>query len=249
MAGIRPRVFVQMEYERAAREYQASLPLEHYMENTDQARQREITLESLALVKPRRSDLWVFNELLVQYRQGRSRQIRQVVPDNMVVLHEGTLSPAGSYDVELQPARPFWVLEYVSPGSERKDYEESLHKYERELKVPYYLLFIPTVQEMTLYQLARGRYQAQTPDERGRCAIPELNLEIGIHDGWVRYWYKGELLPLPAQLLEQLDEVKRRLDLTRQQLDDALADNARLLARIAELEQQKGTKRNGNGSR
>jgi hypothetical protein len=193
-----------------------------------------------------------------------------VVPDNMVVLHEGTLSPAGSYDVELQPARPFWVLEYVSPGSERKDYEESLHKYERELKVPYYLLFIPTVQEMTLYQLARGRYQAQTPDERGRCAIPELNLEIGIHDGWVRYWYKGELLPLPAQLLEQLnetrrqrdqarherdqaqherDQIQRERDSTRQQLDDALADNARLLARIAELEQQKGTKRNGNGAR
>ena len=38
-------------YARIATEYCSSLPLEHFMESTDQAKQREITLESLALVR------------------------------------------------------------------------------------------------------------------------------------------------------------------------------------------------------
>ena len=41
------------------------------MEATPQATQREITLESLALVRAARSDFHLFNELLVQYpREG-----------------------------------------------------------------------------------------------------------------------------------------------------------------------------------
>ena len=37
-------------YERLANEYCRSLPLEHFIESTDQATQRKITLESLDLV-------------------------------------------------------------------------------------------------------------------------------------------------------------------------------------------------------
>ena len=55
-------------YEAYAQEYLRSLPPEHFMEAIPQARQREITLESLALVKARRPDFHVFNELLVQYK-------------------------------------------------------------------------------------------------------------------------------------------------------------------------------------
>src|SRR5262245_58872292 len=135
MAGTAARERLRREFERAAEEYQAGLTLEHYMEATPQARQREITLASLALVRARRSDFHLFNELLVQYRRGRPKRIRQVVPDNMVVIHPEPVEAVGSYDVDLQPARPFWTLEYVSKSSRRKDYEDNFRKYERELKV------------------------------------------------------------------------------------------------------------------
>jgi Uma2 family endonuclease len=49
--------------------------------------------------------------------------------------------------VPLAPAPPFWVLEYVSKDSERKDYTDRFRKYERELKVPYYLVFYPEDQK------------------------------------------------------------------------------------------------------
>src|SRR2546423_8526392 len=138
-----PRILLGVRYYEAAQEYLRKLPLEHFMEATPQATQRKITLESLDLVHARRPEVQVFNELLVQYRLPRRKKPGQVVPDNMVVIHDGTLEVEGSYDVPLQPVGPFWVLEYVSKGNRRKDYDDNMRKYEDELKVPYYLLFAP----------------------------------------------------------------------------------------------------------
>src|SRR4051812_22821212 len=102
-----PRIVLEVAYEEAARAYLRRLPLEHFMESTLQATQRKITVESLDLVEAQRSDIHVFNELLVQYRVPRRKKLRQVVPDNMVVIHPGRITAVGSYDVPLQPAQPF----------------------------------------------------------------------------------------------------------------------------------------------
>jgi hypothetical protein len=91
MASTKPRALIAVAYEAAAQEYLRSLPPEHFMEATAQARQREITLESLALLKARRADVHVFNELLVQYPVAGQRRPGQVVPDNMVVLSDQSL--------------------------------------------------------------------------------------------------------------------------------------------------------------
>jgi Uma2 family endonuclease len=199
-----PRVLVEMYYEKAARKYLYSLPLEHFMEATPQATQREITLESLALVKAQRPDVQVFNELLVQYPLPRRKRPGQVVPDNMVVVHSEPIKVEGSYNLPLQPVGPFWVLEYVSKNSERKDYTENMNKYEHDLKVPYYLVFKPESQEMTLYHHNGEKYISVTPNAQGRYEIRELELEMGLHGGWMRYWFRGELLPLPAELQAEL---------------------------------------------
>src|SRR5581483_1084336 len=198
-------------YEKAAQEYLRSLPLEHFMEATPHARQREITLESLALVRARRPDFHLFNELLVQYPIRGSKKTGQVVPDNMVVWYEGELAPEGSYDVPLQPAGPFWVLEYLSKSSKRKAYKDNRRHYEKRLKVPYYLLFDPETQVLTLFHHDGRQYVRVEPNEHGRLALPELDLEVGLLDGWVRFWYQGELLPLPADLQRQLNETQRQL--------------------------------------
>jgi Uma2 family endonuclease len=212
-----PRPLIAVEYAEAAHAYLRSLPLEHFMEATAQATQRKITLESLDLVHGRRPDVQVFNELLVQYPRGRQRKPQQVVPDNMVVIWKEPIEAGGSYDVPLQPVSPFWVLEYVSKHNKRKDYKESFRKYERELKVPFYLVFYPDIHELTLYAHSGRKYRAVPPNEHGRLAIPQLDLEVGLLDGWVRFWYQGDLLPLPVELQRDLDEAQRQLrDITRQ---------------------------------
>jgi hypothetical protein len=212
---------LKQRYARAAQAYLRSLPLEHFMEATPQATQRKITLESLALVQVERADVHHFNELLVQYDKGGRRRPGQVVPDNMVVLHEGEFDAEGSYDVPAQPAGPFWVLEYVSRSNKRKDYEDNMEKYEHELKVPYYLLFRPDIQELILYRHTGAKYVSVKPNEHDRYSIPEMEIEVAIHEGWVRFWLRGELLPLPADLLRDLQEARRQLEEANHQVEQA----------------------------
>jgi len=199
-----PRMVREIAYEEAARKYLSRLPLEHFMESTPQATQRKITLESLDLVQLERTDVHVFSELLVQYRLPRRKKLGQVVPDNMVVVHEGRIKGRGSYDVPLQPVGPFWVIEYVSAGNARKDYVENRAKYEHELQVPYYLLFTPDSQVLALYRHTGTRYGRIRANAQGRHEIVELELEVGLHDGWMRYWFRGKLLPLPAEMQREL---------------------------------------------
>jgi Uma2 family endonuclease len=220
MASILPPPLLRLRYFRAARDYCAQLPPEHFMEATPQGTQREVSLESMALVKAQRSDVHVFNELLVQYPVGRHGAIHQVVPDNMIVLYDGVIEAEGSYDMPFQPIGPFMTMEYVSKSSERKDYEDSFHKYERELKVPYYLTFYPDNQELTLHRHNGRKYVTVKPNAHGRCAVPELDLEVKIEGGWVRFWYQGALLPLPADLLRELKQVKRLLEQQTRRADD-----------------------------
>jgi Uma2 family endonuclease len=235
-----PKSRTEIDYEAAARAYLRSLPLEHFMEAIPQATQREITLESLALLKARRPDVHVFNELLVQYSRPGRRKLGQVVPDNMVVLSNQPIRAEGSFNVPKQPAGPFWVLEYVSKSNQRKDYEDSFDKYEQELQVPYYLVFYPDNQEVTLYRHNGKKYVTVKPNKHDRYAIPPLDLEIGLREGWVRYWYQGELLPLPADLQREVDEARRRADDEKRRADDEKRRADELQRRLEAAERELG---------
>jgi Uma2 family endonuclease len=238
MSTEKPRSLLRLEYENAAEAYLRWLREEHpehFLEATPQAYQRKITLESFDVIGVDNPAVQLFNELLVQYPFGRPPTIRQVVPDNMVVVHPEPLDAVGSYHVPLQPARPFCVMEYVSKESQRKDYEDSFRKYERELKVPYYLLFYPDNQELTLFRHTGRKYRTVTANEHGRYPIPELDLEVGLVEGWVRYWYKGELLPLPADLLRELQQAREQARVAAERARRAEEHNERLRAQLRAL--------------
>jgi Uma2 family endonuclease len=174
---------IAASYERWAREYLRSLPLEHFMESVAQSTQRKITLESLDLFKTRRPDVQVFSELLVQYPRPRQRRPGQVVPDNMVILSDQPVSAETSFNMPLEPARPYWVLEYVSKTNRRKDYEDDFQKYERELKVPYYLIYYPEILDLTLYRHDGAKYVSVKPNKHERYPLPQLDLEVGLVGG------------------------------------------------------------------
>jgi Uma2 family endonuclease len=212
MASTKPRALIAVSYEEWAREYLRSLPPEHFMEAVGQSTQRKVTLESFDVLKLRRPDVHVFSEMLVQYPRPRQRRPGQVVPDNMIVLCNKPIRADSSFNLPLEPCRPFWMLEYVSKNNKRKDYEDNFDKYEQELRVPYYLTFYPDDQELTLYRHDGKKYVSVKPNKHGRLPIPKLDLEVGLLDGWVRFWHLGELLPLPADLELALKEAQRRAD-------------------------------------
>src|SRR2546426_104271 len=126
MASTLPQTLVKLRYAKAAEAYLAYLRTEHpehFMESATQAYQRTITLESFHLIHTHRPDIQAFNELLLQYPFGED-EIRRVVPDNMVAVHKEKIKVEGSFDLPFQPVGPFWVLEYVSKSTERKDYDD-----------------------------------------------------------------------------------------------------------------------------
>jgi Uma2 family endonuclease len=222
MAKTTSRIHLDLRYFEDAQAYLRSLPPEHFMEATAQSTQRKITVESLDLVQAARSDVHVFSELLVQYPKSNDK-IGHVVPDNMVVIHDGPLTPETSYVIELQPAKPFWMLEYVSKNTKRKDYEENMVKYEKILKVPYYLIFYPDNQELSLFHYPKHKkgYSSVLANENERHSIPELELEVAILDGWVRFWFRGELLPLPADLQRDVTALRKQLQAANRRADEA----------------------------
>ena len=124
----RPTIIERVRYEMAAQEYLAGLTVENFMETTPQARQREITLESMAVVRAARPDVRTFNELLIQYPKTKAgrRDVAGVVPDNMVVVSAEPVVADGSFDLPHQPVGPLVVMEYVSRGSKRKDYDRNM---------------------------------------------------------------------------------------------------------------------------
>jgi hypothetical protein len=144
---------------------------------------------------------------------------RKITLESLDLVRPEPIDAEGSFDTHFQPAGPFCVLEYVSTSNRRKDYDDNMRKYERELKVPYYLLFYPEAQELTLYHHNKRKYLTVKPDKQGRLAIPELELEAALLESWVRFWYQDELLPLPADLLRDLEETRRHLAATQSQLD------------------------------
>ena len=204
-----------------AEKYLRRLPMEHFMEATAQATQRKITVCSFELVHAHRPDIQTFNELLVMYPVGRLKKSWKVVPDNMVVVHDEPIEARGHFSLQMQPVSPFWVLEYVSKESERKDYEQNMRKYERQLKVPYYLLFYPDNQELTLFRHNGKRYVSVVPDEEGLHALPELEMAVGLVEGWARFWFRGEMLPLPGDLQKDLNETRRQLGKARRETKSA----------------------------
>ena len=231
-------------FDDAAEEYLNFLKREHpehFMESVGQATQRKITVASLDLVAAERSDIHVYSELLIQWRDAEN-EMRRVVPDNLVVVAEKRPKVTGNFAIPIQPARPFVVFEYVSEASSGKHYQQSYHEYEVELKVPYYFLFYPDAQELTLfkYNKRKGKYASVHPDDAGHHAIGELDLTIALLDGWARYWWKGHLLPLPTELQAELHQVQKENAALRRELgnktkvlDDQtrqLTDKDRLIA-------------------
>lgn len=224
----------------AEQRYLQSLPLEHFMEAQAQGTQRKITLASFDLIQVSRPEVQCFNEMLVQYpRPGHDpEKPGQVVPDNMIVIHPQPIKVDGSFNTPLQPAGPFMVLEYVSKYNKRKDYDTNYDRYEQELKVPYYLMFYPDAEEMSLFRLVDGKYVAVKPNDAGRCAVPELELEVALLDGWVRYWFRGELLPLPGDLLRQLTTERQARQVAEDRATKAEERATKAEAELAKLREE-----------
>lgn len=185
------------ELDESAREYYRSLPVEDTIDTVPQANARRALLSSFRVIKAKRPDLHYFNELLIEYRTADGSPGR-VVPNNFVTVHPEPIKAGNSFDLSEQPTRPLLALEYVTEYR-RPEFKQNRAKYERDLRIPYYLRVYPHDGRIAMYSLRDDRYTAAQLNAEGRFAVPELESEFGVVDGAVRVWFRGELVPLIAE--------------------------------------------------
>jgi hypothetical protein len=92
------------------------------------------------------------------------------------------------------------------------------------------MLFYPEKQDLRVHHHNGEEYVRLEPDAQGRILIPELDLQAGILNGWVRYWHRDVLLELPAESAGRLQASTRELA----KKDRQLAEQARAMQALAE---------------
>jgi Uma2 family endonuclease len=134
-----------------------------------------------------------------------------------------------SYVVWQESVSPFLVVELLSPGTEDDDLGRTVREigkpptkwevYERILRVPFYVVYDRYQNQLRVFALQGGRYEAMDLATLGqRIWFEELGLGLGVWQGthnqaegrWLR-WYDAEGNWIPSEVeARQIAEMARR---------------------------------------
>lgn len=189
--------------------------------------------------------VYVSGNNFVYYQRGVPSAV--VSPDTYLV--RGV--PPGQRDTfkvwEEGGHRPCFALEIISKTTRQVDLGDKMSRYRDDLQVPEYFLFDPfgdwLPEHLRGYELRAGEYQRLRALPNGRLLSRQLGLELGVHEGRLRYFLPGAAAPLPTpteradEVQRRADEVQRRADNEQRRAEAAEAEVARLRA---ELERMRG---------
>ena len=152
-----------------------------------------------------------------------------------------------SYVIWQEEVAPYVVIELLAPGTEREDLGETQRNpdepptkwtvYAQTLRIPYYIVFSRSTDELHYFEIVGGRYREVHPPDQ-RLWLPEAELGLGLWAGtyhgferqWLRYYdAQGEWIPTPQEREHQRAEQERQ----RAQQEHQRAE--RLEAQLREL--------------
>ncbi len=145
-----------------------------------------------------------------------------------------------SYVLWKTQVSPLVVLECTAgDGGAERDQTSMTGKfwiYEQMVRARYYVIYLMEQTQPEVYQRINERYTLQAPEPSGRYVIPELDVELGVWQGfyrnikrpWLRWWRRqGELLLTSdeqadeeRQLVEQEQVRNNRVAALLRSLDD-----------------------------
>ena len=170
--------------------------------------------------------------------------------------------PRLSYVIWQEEVYPFVIVELLSPSTEKEDLGLSKRKpgkppykwqvYEEILKIPYYVVFDGHRNQLRLFKLSNGRYQAEDVSD-GKYWFAEIQLGLklvfgkyqGLNRLWLRWCDADEnLIPTPTEREKQrAEQEKQRAEQEKQRAEQEKqrAEQAELeIARLKELLDQAG---------
>jgi Uma2 family endonuclease len=156
-----------------------------------------------------------------------------------------------SYVMWQEQVAPFLVVELLSPGTEAEDLGQVLWEvgtpppkwqvYEQILQVPYYVVFDRYENQLRVFRLNAGRYEAVTLSEP-RFWFAETQTGLGVWQGsyqgitglWLR-WYDpaGNWLPTPQEQASQ-ERLRAELESQRANLESQRAEQEAQRAELAD---------------
>ena len=144
---------------------------------------------------------------------------------NIAPLPDGTFRR--SYVLWQEWVRPVILLEIVSgDGSEERDrtpYQGKFWVYEHAIKSTYYGIFEAELNRIEMYHRVNDRFALMPANERGRYAIEEIGVELGLWHGqylgqavpWMRWWDPDGNLILTGHEIAGIEAARADLEARR----------------------------------
>jgi Uma2 family endonuclease len=143
---------------------------------------------------------------------------------------------------------PFMAVELLSEGTEKEDLGQTLQQdinkpptkwevYERQLRIPYYVVYSRSLDEFQAFQLWGRRYRKLTLKDK-RLWLLEINLGLGLWHGvyhgverqWLRWYDSNEKwISTPVEKEQQRAEQERKRAEQEQERAERLAAQLRAL--------------------
>jgi Uma2 family endonuclease len=121
---------------------------------------------------------------------------------------------------------PNVVIELLSPATAKVDRTTKKTLYQDVWKLPNYFWFHPEMKELNGFRLVNGKYKALVPNSAGHLWCEELQLFLGVHNGYLWLFTAAGTV-----LLSEEQEQRQRAELE--------ANRAKLEANRADLESQR----------
>lgn len=109
---------------------------------------------------------------------------------------------------------PDVIVEVISESTAHTDKVIKKRLYEDIFRANNYFWFDPQTLEFVGFYLARGKYEPLEPNEQGHLWSTHLQLYVGIHEGFLRYFTaEGKLVPTPEEQVDKLAAKLRELNI------------------------------------
>lgn len=211
------------------------------MESTQHYQQLALLVSHLEWYWRDRDDFFIGANLTVYYthEQLQRRQFRG--PDFFLV-REVERTPRNSWVVWEEGGRyPDLIIELLSDSTATVDRTDKKSLYQNIFRTPEYFWFSPITGEFAGFRLGSDRqYEAIAANEQGWRWSAELDLYLGMQEGWLRYFEADGnpvLGPAEAALREraQAEQERQRAEQAEQRAEQAEQRAERLAQRLRDL--------------
>jgi Uma2 family endonuclease len=180
-----------------------------------------------------RGDLYCSGNTTVYYDEDQRTNRNFRGPDIYVVLGADPRSRRSWMTWREGGRFPNVVIELLSPGTAKVDRTTKKTLYQDVWKLPNYFWFHPDTQEFKGFRLVNGLYQALVPNSAGQLWCEELQLFLGLRDGYL--WL---FTPTGTVLMAEEEEQRQRAELESKRAELA-SQRAKAESQRAEAESQR----------